>query len=76
MKHDAQSLEALGKELQYVLTTAKAKLSELQRAVADLNLPEQVPAHPCPQCGLGFSNPKRVVEHLENVHGVREQVKA
>jgi len=39
-------------------------------------LPDQGEGVACPLCGLKFSSDRRVVEHQENVHGVREQVKA
>jgi hypothetical protein len=70
-KHTAQSLESLGKEIQYTLTTAKAKLSELQRAIADLDLPAEDPRPACPACSLRMANEQFLTEHLENVHGVR-----
>jgi DNA repair exonuclease SbcCD ATPase subunit len=78
MGYSVQDITEMLKNLQKDLTSFKTRVSELQRAIAELSvlLPDQSEGVACPRCDLRFSSERRVAEHLENVHGVREQVKA
>lgn len=49
------------------LTDALAKLSELQREIAALDLPEQEAAT-CPQCRAKFRGPVALSEHIYLAH--------
>ena len=59
-------LIALVKAANYDLTSAKAKLSEIERQVAALNL-DQTPDHRC-ECGLTFRSASRLAEHVYTSH--------
>jgi len=75
MGHSVQDVTEMLKNLQKDLTSFKTRVSELQRAIAELKvlLPDQGEGVACPLCGLKFSSDRRVVEHQENVHGVRSR---
>lgn len=74
MAYSRSDLESLAKELQRDLTGIKTRLSDLQRGIASLPA-DQNDGHGyrCPEasCGLKFPTAERVIEHRENVHGVR-----
>jgi hypothetical protein len=60
-------LITLARAANYDLTSAKAKLSELERQLAALNLqPEK--RHACPDCGLTFRSAFRLTEHAYTSH--------
>lgn len=61
----------LAKKLRYDLTAAQGKLSELIRALGELDLPEQTPDR-CPVVGCGYRpamNLPTLAEHAHAVHG-------
>ena len=68
----ADDLESLAKEIQRELTAAKAKLAELQRALAALPAQQQVLPFVCERCpgGQSFKSQARLEEHLANVHAI------
>ena len=72
LSYAVEDLEAMAKKIQYDLTAAKTKLSELQRGIAAMatKLPPTKPAPVCPQCQLEVRG-KTLTEHLEDVHGIR-----
>ena len=72
MSYTSEDLEQMAKKIQYDLTAAKTKMSELQRAIADLaaKLPAPRPGVSCPKCGVAVKG-KTLDEHLEDVHGIR-----
>lgn len=72
MSYAPEDLEELAKKIQYDLTTAKTRLSELQRMIAEVThgLPSRTAKPLCPKCGIEVRG-KTMAEHLEDVHGVR-----
>lgn len=54
-------------KVQYDLTALKARVSEIQRQVAALNL-ELPDEHRC-ECGVVFRSPQRLAEHAYTSHG-------
>lgn len=68
-------LDALAKA-QYDLTSAQSWLAEVRRQVAALRLePVELPV--CPECGpLHLPVTTTLAEHLENVHGIVQEVSA
>lgn len=71
MSYTAEDLEDLAKKIQYDLTTAKARLSELQRMIAwaTQNVPSEKAQFICPKCGLSKPTAEMMDDHLANVHG-------
>jgi hypothetical protein len=65
------SLIALIKAANYDLTSAKAKLLEIERQVAALNLTlhEARFVCPVPYCGLKKTTKQQLFDHLIDVHG-------
>ena len=60
-------IEAELSKVQYDLTSLKARISEIQRQVADLNItPSERPK--CPDCHLTFKGALSLAEHLYNQH--------
>jgi hypothetical protein len=75
VSYSPQDLEAIAKKVRYDLTAAQGKLTDLLNGISELaeKLPDDGHAFVCPQdhCGLKFPTAQRLVEHRENVHGVR-----
>jgi hypothetical protein len=82
VSYSPADLEAIAKKLRMDLSNAQGKLTDLMNGMAELasKLPDQGEKLACPQCGVQFSGTevgaRKLTEHLENVHGLREQVKA
>ena len=57
----------VAKAIRYDLTACQVKLSELMRAIAALDLPEETTAI-CPHCRLKLSGPNSLAEHLYVSH--------
>lgn len=64
---DEPDVIVLARKIQYDLTAIKARLSELQRALANLDLPEPQ-THECPRCKARFPGKLTLAEHLYQTH--------
>lgn len=69
MTVNREDLDQLTKELRYDLTACQAKLSELRRMLAKIDLPARREPFTCPHClALEFPTQERLDEHLEWIH--------
>jgi hypothetical protein len=67
-QHTKESLLELVQKIRYDTTAIQAKVTELQRAIAALNLPSADTPLTCPKCGIEKRGQLALDEHLENVH--------
>ena len=76
MPADPEDLRELLLKIRYDCTAIQAKVTDAMDLLARLNVPKPPPAHACPvsHCGVDRPTAELLVEHLENVHGIREKV--
>jgi hypothetical protein len=54
-------------KIRYDTTAIQAKVTDALAILADLHLEEREVTK-CPKCNIPLSGPRRLAEHLENVH--------
>ena len=63
----SKDLTDLAKQIRRDLTHAQTALTELNRQIAALNLPDPN-EHRCPDCGIKLRGPLSLAEHAYNSH--------
>lgn len=72
MTVDRRDLDTLFDSLEQKFSAALAELAELRRLVATVDIPERAKTV-CPSCGVQLTGPRRLAEHLGNVHALSDE---